>query len=229
MAYLAPPFAVQSTKPMRTRGKYKAGGPTGAIIHFNGGRDGAQACINIGIANHYVYWSIQRDGKLVVAHNADEWGAHCGESKWPGLPSPCHSALLGIEVCAAGPVRDLGNGTARPWYNEPRYLRTLKPPRKERLSDDLPMADTRALLADTDWGAHGLYHAYTKVQEETLTQTLHWLKTHFPQTFKFEFCLGHSEVSGRKGLGWWRKVDPSSALSVPLPAYRTLLAASWKP
>jgi len=228
MAYLAPPFAVQSPKKMVTRGKYKRGGPSGAIIHFNGGRDGAQACINIGIANRYVYWSIQRDGKLVVAHNADEWGAHCGESKWPGLPSPCHSALIGIEVCAAGPVRDAGNGFAVPWYNEDRYLRTLKPPKKSKPEDNLPMSETRAMAVDTDWGAHGLYHAYTTAQEKTLAETLFWLKRQF-STFQFNFCLGHSEVSGKKGLGYWRKTDPSCALSVPLPAYRQWLAATYKP
>lgn len=223
MVFVAPPFAVQSKRPMKTKGKYP-NGLKGAIIHFNGGRDGAQACIDLGIDNHYVYWSIQRDGKLVVAHNAGEWGAHCGDSAWPGLTNPCHDELIGIEVCAAGPVRDLKNGFARPWYNEgpPKTKAPSKP------ADDIPIADCRLLKKDTSWGAHGLYHAYTSQQEAALTNTLHWLKRTFP-TFSFDYCLGHSEVSGMKGLGFWRKVDPSSALSVGLPEYRAFLKQTYRP
>lgn len=227
MGYFAPPFAITSKRPMKTRGKYP-NGCKGAVIHHNGGRDGAQACIDIGIANRYVYWSISRNGQLVVAHNANEWGAHCGSSAWPGLTNPCHDELIGIEVCAAGPLFDLKNGFARPWYNEARYLQTLKPPRKPKDIDDIPLDQTRRLNQDTVYGAKGLYHIFTPEQEKTLTETLFWLKRNIP-TFKFEFCLGHSEISGMKGLGFWRKTDPSCALSVPLPAYRQQLAATFKP
>jgi hypothetical protein len=50
-----------------------------------------------------------------------------------------------------------------------------------------------------------------------------WLKNNNPKIFDFDKVLGHHEVSGRVGLGYWRKIDPGGSLSMPMREYREYL------
>ena len=208
-----PPFAHVMTERMKTKGPYKAGGPRGAIVHFTAGRGTAPNVIKGGIAQGYAYWCIGRDGALYVAHSADQRGAHCGESKYPGLQSPCHNDLIGIELIAAGALTQHGT-EFHPWY-------------WKKAEDGIPHDQVREAAKGGIYPCPGFYHIYTAEQEATLVKTLRWLKETFP-TFSYDFVLGHDEVSGMKSLGYWRKVDPGAAISRPMPEFRKFLKGEIK-
>lgn len=208
---LYPPFAHVLKQRMKTRGKYQAGGPRGAIVHFTAGRDGAEKTINGGIENGYAFWTIQRDGKLFCAHPYNEWGYHAGESKWSHLAKKLVGSvsddLIGIENNAAGLLTPVKNKPSfyKSWFNT-------------EISDE-EVRYTKGI----DNQMKGYYHTLTNAQEDTLTETLIWLKFREPDIFDFDFVLGHDEVSGKSGLGYWRKNDPGAALSMTMPKYREKL------
>lgn len=226
MALKCPEFAVQMRERMKTRGRYAKGWPLGAVIHFTAGRDGAERTIRGGIKDGFTYWCIQRDGKLFCAHNADEWGWHAGESKWKTLFGAVSDDLIGIEINAAGRLRRLENGTFRPWYNEADYLRKFR--RAPDVRDDFLAKDVRYCDGSSPDQLKGYYHKYTAEQEETLVKTLLWLKLERPDVFSFDRVLGHSEVSGKLGIGFWRKNDPSAALSTTMPEFRNALSSLYE-
>jgi N-acetyl-anhydromuramyl-L-alanine amidase AmpD len=201
-----PPFGILMQERMHTKGPYPHG-LKGAIVHFTAGRGTAPNVIRQGVRDGYAYWCIGRDGVLYCAHSADARGAHCGESRYPGLVSPCHNDIMGIEVIAAGTVKKVGE-SFHPWY--------YKVP-----GDAIPANEVR-LVSTGDYPAPGYYHIYTPAQEQTLLKTLRWLKEQF-STFSYDFVLGHDEVSGKKALGYWRKVDPGGAISRPMPEFRKIL------
>jgi N-acetyl-anhydromuramyl-L-alanine amidase AmpD len=206
------PFAIIHEKRMKTKGKYKEGYPSGAVIHFTAGHskkglDNAKNTISGGIKNGYVFLCIATDGSVVQAHPIDEWGYHCGESKWPGLGSSLSNKLVGIEINNAGRLEKIGEGKYKSWFGEiytESQVRHVK---------------------DEEHGMPGTYPKFTDEQEEALFNLLKWLKDNDPtgKTFKFDYCLGHHEVSGKKGLGRWRKNDPSGAHSLPMSKLREAL------
>lgn len=208
---LYPPFAHVMTEQMKTRGPYTGTGtPVGAIVHFTAGRDGAEQCIRYGRSQGYAYWCIQEDGLLYCAHPYDKWGNHAGVSKWPGLGDSVSDSLLGIEICNAGQLDKLADGTFKSWFgkiyqaNEVRYVDGKSPDQEE-----------------------GYYHKYTPAQEATLINTLLWLKARNPSVFNLDYVLGHCEVAGKLGLGYFRKNDPGGALSMPMAEFRKLLKQKW--
>jgi len=205
-----PEFGIVLKNKMPVRGTYAKGWPLGAIVHFTAGRDGAENTISGGIKNGYTYWCIQRDGKLFCAHDADKWGWHAGESKWKTLFGSVSDDLIGIEINAAGRLTKQKDGTFKTWFG------TLIPKEEVRYCD-----------GKSPDQCEGYYHAYTPAQEETLIKTLLWLKSQKPDVFDFDKVLGHCEVSGKLTLGYWRKNDPSAALSMTMPAFRQLLKDRW--
>lgn len=205
-----PEFAKIPLLSMRTQGFYKQSWPLGAVVHFTGGADGAEAAIDIGVKNGYAYWCIQRDGKLYCAHPANKWGWHAGESKWRGLFGSVSDDLIGIELNAFGRLTKQKNGTFKTAYGQ-----TILP------------SEVRYCDGSSPDQCEGYYHTYTPAQEETLIKTLLWLKTQNPNVFSFDNVLGHSEVSGKLSLGYWRKNDPSAALSMTMPAFREHLKALY--
>lgn len=204
-----PPFAKVLTEKMKTKGKYAQGGPLGAVVHFTAGRDGAEKTIKGGIKNGYAYWCIQKDGLIVCAHPADEWGYHAGESKWTHpvykLVGSVSDDLIGIEINCAGRLTKKGEKFFT-WYNV-----------------EIPKENVR-YTEGKDNQLKGYYEKFTPQQEETLVQTLFWLKDNFPM-FSFDRTLGHDEVAGKNkyGLTFWRKNDPGAALSMTMPEFRELL------
>jgi N-acetyl-anhydromuramyl-L-alanine amidase AmpD len=200
---------------MVTHGKYAKGWPVGAIVHFTAGRDGAEKTINGGIQNGYAYWCIQKDGKLFCAHPANEWGYHAGESAWknPKFLKPLLGSvsddLIGIEINAAGRLTKKGDKFYS-WFNT-----------------EIPAANVRYCDGSSPDQCEGYYEKYTPEQEATLIATLLWLKAQAPDVFTFDDVLGHCEVSGKLGIGYFRKNDPSAALSMTMPQFRQLLKDKW--
>lgn len=206
---ICPDFAIQLKQRMPTRGTYASRWPKGAIVHYTAGRDGAIKTIQSGIKNGYAYWCIQRDGTLYCAHDADKWGYHAGKSLWQRLVRTVSDDLIGIEMNCAGILTQTPEGQFKSWYGE-----------------IIPASEVR-YTSGLDNQKKGYYHSYTAAQEETLIQTLLWLKAQRPDVFSFDFVLGHDEVSGLKGLGYWRKTDPGAALSTTMSDFRSILRAAW--
>jgi N-acetyl-anhydromuramyl-L-alanine amidase AmpD len=192
---------------MRNRGAYR-GGLKGAVVHFTAGNYGslpeAVDCIKFGAKQGYSYLCIASTGELVQAHDASQWGYHCGDSHWPSLGSGLSNQLIGIEICCAGKLKKSGDHYVS-WFGksiEAKYVRSSQ---------------------DHDYqGETGVYHKYTPQQEATLIKTLFWLKTNFP-SFSFDCVLGHDEISPR------RKNDPGASLSMPMPEFRKFLEKHFEP
>ncbi len=204
------PFAIQSPHLSKTRGFYEHGYPVGAIVHFTAGHQEQtiEEALDEQIKNGYTYFFIDKDGKIGQNFALNQWGYHCGESKWPGLGSSVHSKLVGIEVACSGQLES----NMAPWFNK------AKP-----FSPD----DVRK-VPGLDNMEEGYYHKYTAAQEVSLTRLLVWLYANNPGVFSLDYVLGHDEVSGPKGLGWRRKNDPGGSLSMTMSAFREKLKSIVK-
>lgn len=198
------PRANLSKHKMKTKGKYAKGFPLGAVVHFTAGRDGAENVLKWGAEQGFVFVCIQKDGKMFQAHPVDEWGSHSGKSAWAGLFGTVSDDLIGIELCAAGKLTEKPDGL----YT---YFGTKIPRENARYTPGKANQEK------------GWYEKFTPEQEETLIEFLLWLKRQNPDLFSFDLVLGHDEVSGPAGLGFWRKNDPGAALSMTMPELRELL------
>lgn len=205
-----PPFAKNLGSIMKTRGTYKRGWPLGAVVHFTAGHDGAEKTIRGGVKDGYTYWCIQKDGLLACAHSAEKWGWHAGKSAWAKLVGAVSDDLIGIEINAAGKLK----GKPGAWMS---WFKT-----------HIPDENTRTAVKNTDNICKGTYEKYTKAQEKTLVETLFWLKDNSPPgVFSFDNVLGHDEISGPKGIGFWRKNDPGAALSMTMTEFRAYLKREY--
>lgn len=207
------PFAVQTNFKMKTRGKYAMGWPRGAIVHFTAGRDGAENTLKYGASQGHTYLCIQKDGQIFQAHPANEWGYHAGESAWTRfakkLVGSVSDDLIGIEICNAGKVTPIGNGKFKTWFGV------------ELDSSQVRYTEGKANQQK------GWYEKYTPKQEDALKKVLFWLKDQNKDVFDFDFVLGHDEVAGVRGLGWFRKNDPGAALSMTMDEFRSNLKSMY--
>ena len=209
------PFAEQSKRRLNTKGRYAKGYPSGALVHFTAGRfeSGRQNAINELNSTPYTFLCIATDGTLVQGHDVDRWGNHAGESKWTNvaqalrLVGSVSDDLIGIEINNAGMVTKQKDGRFKTWYGA--FLE----------------ASQVRYVTEEEYGCPtGYYHKYTPKQEETLIKTLLWLYVNDPVgCFSFDHVLGHHEVAGKKGIGYWRKNDPGGALSMTMDQLRALL------
>jgi hypothetical protein len=215
---------------MRERGTYPNRFPIGAIIHSTDGRpnDGKDSVANAVNEGLYAYFVIGRSGTVYQNFSLDQWGEHAGATRHPELGTKLSQKLVGIEVVAAGIVRQLDSGRYRPYYNEEDYRREhgAGPP---KASDDFAETDVRrrevvGSRSQVGYQAAGHYHKFTLAQEEALIKLLRWMHSQKPDIFKYENVLGHDEVgfdfdSQRYG----RKTDPGGALSMTMSEFRALL------
>jgi N-acetyl-anhydromuramyl-L-alanine amidase AmpD len=205
------PKAIQSKHHMKTRGKYAKGYPLGAVVHFSAGRDGAENLIKFGAENGFAFLAIQKDGAIYQSpsHPISSWGYHAGESKWKTLFGAVSDDLIGIEITCAGRLEERG-GKLYSWFG------------REVLRGDARWTDGK------ENQQRGWYEKFTPAQEKTLIEFLFWLKRQAPEVFSFDHVLGHDEVSGKAGLGYWRKNDPGAALSMTMRELREKLKADYK-
>lgn len=207
------PKAIQSKYKMVERGPYQKGFPEGAVVHFTAGNfraGSAESAIELGMRNNYTYLALERDGKMYQAHDLTKWGYHAGTSQWPGLGSGVSKKLIGIEICNAGMLSQKKDGTLVSWF-----------------AKEIPKDQAR-FVKEEEWGCPtGWYQKFSPAQEATLIEFLLWMKAQNPTVFNFDYVLAHHEVSGEKGIGYWRKNDCGGALSMPMPEFRELLKTEY--
>lgn len=210
------PEAEIITPKMTTKGKYDGGYPKGALMHFSAGRSlkgdqDAKDMLAWGRGEGYAFFVISSTGKVFQAHPLNEWGHHAGTSKWPGLGESVSSKLLGIEICNAGRLERVGDNKFKSWFGE-YYTK-----------------DQVRYVEESYGCPEGYYHKYTPEQEEAFTKLMLWIERNDPTgQFSLDHVLGHHEVAGKLGIGYWRKNDPGGALSMTMPKYREYLKEQEK-
>jgi len=217
------PFAVQSPVRMTTKGGYKHGWPVGAIVHFTAGRfvGGVRKALDSIAKSPYTFLCIGNDGALVQAHDITKWGHHAGESGWKQavgiykLVGSVSDETVGIEMnCAGKPTKF--EDKFYPWWE-------MDGKRPKKGATDIPESDVRYVTEEKYGCPTGYYHKYTPEQEATLIKTLRWLKAQRPDVFQYDYVLGHHEVAGLLGIGYFRKNDPGGSLSMTMAQLRDLL------
>lgn len=205
------PPATQVATKMKTYNKYRDGWPIGAVVHFTAGRyeggiDKAIDSILGGTKNGYAFLCIGIDGKVAQGHSIDEWGSHAGRSNWKGVGEAVSSKLIGIEMNCAGMLTKKKDGKLYSWFGT-----------------EIPQEQVRHVTEKTYGCPDGFYHKYTAAQEDALFELLLWLKEQRPEVFNFDYVLGHHEVSGKAGIGYYRKNDPGGSLSCTMAELRKRL------
>lgn len=198
---------------MKARGTHKGGYPLSILIHFTAGRSGglqkAIDSIKDGISNGFLYSCIADSGEFVQSNPLNEWGYHAGESAWPhsklfsgSVSDECH----GVEMNNAG-LLTLTGGKFKTWFGT-----------------FIDEKDVRHVTEAKHNCPTGYYHKYTPEQEKTLTEFIVWAIKNDPTgRMNFATILGHHEVSGKLGIGRWRKNDPGGALSLKMNDYRDVI------
>lgn len=203
------PFAETEFPEAKTKGSYKHGYPEGAIVHFTAGHHRSLASsIETQLKNKLCYFVIDADGNIAQNFPLDSWGYHAGKSKWPGLGNGVSDNLVGIEVQCGGKLEKKGNKW-QTWFGK-----------------TIPASERRQVQHSDNQQA-GTYHKYTQAQEKALEALLLWLKKNNPEVFSLDLVLGHDEVSGPKGLGYYRKNDPGGSLSMTMSKYRDHLEQEY--
>lgn len=209
------PFSVGSDVPMKTRGRYKGGWPKGLVVHYTAGRDKkgrALKTIEGGAKEGLTYLCIDRDGTLVQAHAVSEWGYHAGKSAWKGFHGGLNDDLIGVEMNNPGKLKEK-DGKLYAWYGE-----------------EVPREECRYVTYESYGCPTGWYKKYSPEQEKTLTRLILWLYYSSPVEghFSMDNVLGHHEIAGLKGLGFWRKSDPGGSLWLPMEEFRNFLKSLTK-
>lgn len=199
------PFTTQGFPLAKTRGFYSHGYPQGAVVHFTAGQPSQKIddAVEYQVERGYSYFVIAANGEISQNFPLTHWGYHAGgKSAWKGIGKGVSNELVGIEIINAGKLSSGGV----PWFGSKPYAKRL--------------VRTVKSVANVEGGT---YHKYTKAQEESLVRLLKWLHENNPSVFKYDYVLGHDEVSGKRGIGYQRKNDPGGALSVTMDELRTSL------
>lgn len=201
------PKAVIPKRKMIGNGEYAQGYPQGAIVHFTAGQDrkeqDALDTYAWGCDEGYVFFVIGPTGVVYQGFPLNVRGSHAGTSSWPGLGDSVSKYLVGIEVACAGELED-----GKSWFGVHYPEEQIRFVTEEQLSGE---------------GPTGHYKKFTEAQEKSLIELLLWLKRNNPDVFNLDYVLSHSEVAGKKTLGYWRKTDVSGALSMTMEKLREYL------
>lgn len=208
-----PKAVIRKDLKMKAIGNYAKGYPQGAVVHFTAGQwdkgiNSAIDSIAWGRDQGYLFFCISYDGQVIQTNPLNQWGHHCGTSKWKidGVTRTSLSDMtLGIEICGGGRLEKRGSKFFTWFYKE------------------IPKEQVRYVDGKDPSQEEGYYHMYSKAQEAALVDLLLWLKRNNPDVFNLDYVLGHCEISGMKGLGYWRKNDPGGALSMGMDKFRELL------
>jgi N-acetyl-anhydromuramyl-L-alanine amidase AmpD len=208
------PHAIDPKMKMPTQGSYSKRYPMGAVVHFTAGwdkkDDQALGSLDWGIKQGWGFLMIGPSGVVYQAGPLDKWSHHAGTSAWKGLGKSVSKYLVGIEVACAGEVTLQSDKSYKPYFNA-RYTKD----------------EVRTVKEDYGCPA-GTYKKFTDAQEDSLVDLLIWLKHNAPDIFSFDYVLGHHEVAGKEGIGYWRKTDPGGSLSMPMKKFREYLKAEYE-
>lgn len=203
--FCEPPQIKTVSTTVKTHGKYKtkSGMPRGLVVHYTAGRshDGEKDAVNTlnGLAYRGLGCLVMSSfGVIYRAQNQaiDDVGYHAGESSYNGV-SGLSRYCLGIEICCAGVVEQVGNKYAS-WFNELYYP-----------------SEVRA-VENKDNYKKGFYHQFTREQESGLIALCRWQKSINPE-FDYDWVIGHDECAPN------RKLDPGGSLSMTMPEFRQML------
>jgi hypothetical protein len=194
------PFA-QNAPSGPKRGTYAKKYPLGLVIHWTAGwRNGLKAGNDFMRTSGMLYLLGDKDGNLSQSDPLDRHGYHSGVSSRKGLSGYVSDDLAGVELQAAGTLREHG-GHFYPWWDQNQ---------KTKVWQNLPANRVPAneVIRTTRRGniAPGNYHAYTEAQMLLLRRLVCWLYLNNPDVFRIEDVCGHDEVSPD------RKTDPGGAL-----------------
>ena len=227
------PDAIEYENDMRTRGRYSHGYPRGAVVHFTAGRSrrlkeggsrakethlqmGAKSVYSALKKNSYCYFIIDRDGNVHQPFPLDRWGYHAGKSNWGGIGTGVSDELVGIEVQCAGRLDPSETSVYTSYFTSTS--------RGDKVFQE---DEVRHAPKQNDNIQKGYYHKYSEAQEKALYELCLWLKFNNPDVFKFDYVLGHDEVSGKKGIGFNRKNDPGASLSMTMTEFRMSLLTGY--
>ena len=188
-----------------TRGTYENNYPIGATIHYSAGTNDPRNLLQYAVKQGYTFFVIDRDGNVFQNFPLNEWGYHCGKSKWPGLgDKSLNNKLVGIECISAGHLSWREDLKHTSWWGQV-----------------IPGEEVREIPRDIGNIKKGSYHKFSELQETGLTKLCMWLKKNNPEIFNLEYVLGHSEISAG------RKQDPGGALSMSMVEFREKLIENY--
>lgn len=204
------------------KGEYPKFYPYGAIVHFTAGRytKGVEDAIHTISDSNYFFCCIGIDGKFVQVNPLNQWGYHAGESAWTiagAKRNGVSNHLVGIEINNPGRLQPHEGKYFTYWNWDDKTKKPKNP------GDFIAADKVRVIKNNQENILAGAYLPYTKAQEDTLIDFLLWAKSNNPDVFNFDYVLGHDEVAGPQGIGYWRKNDPGGALSMTMVQFRQLL------
>jgi len=183
-------------KGMKAQGTYPMGYPQGAILHYTGGRDesdeAAMSTFHWGAESGLAFFLILPSGQVIQSLPLNLWGSHAGTSYWQGLGNRVSNRAVGIEIACCGELT-ISN--------------------KASFGYQYPQGVERVVTAAHECSP-GRYKKFTQAQEDSLVELLVWLKLNKPDVFNTDYILGHDQVSGPEGIGYYRKIDPGGSLSM---------------
>lgn len=193
------PFARRIDIGMKNRGFYRNKHPEGMIVHFTAGRGNVDDMLKYCAQQGYTLIGIGKDGEIVQPIPLSVWGYHCGTSDAENK--------IGVEIVNAGRLNKKADGTFWSWFGT-----------------QIPAENVRYVeYPETSEQISGYYEKYTEAQEKALIKLCLWLVENGNGVFKIENIIGHDEActrAGKKG----NKNDPSGALSMSMPQFRSYLS-----
>lgn len=212
------PWAVDAFPRMKTNGLFAGGWPQIIVLHYTAGSDSkgsALATHKSGVSNGFAYLSNDVDGTLYQGHPINRWGSHCGgagKSGWPGFSGGLNHQSVGLETCSPG-LLTAKNGQYYAWYDK-------------SFSKPIPL-EQRRYVTEKDYGCPtGWYKKFSPEQETTIIRFCKYVKENDPTgRFSYDHVLAHHEVSGKKGIGYFRKSDMGGCFSMSMDELRRKLKA----
>jgi len=219
------PWAKIKKDGLKPSGKYPKGYPEGLVVHFTAGnyraKDNATGILEYGNSMGFGYMALDTDGSLHQWQSLADWDSHAGVSAWviDGTKvDGVSSRFVGVEICNPGRL-EFHEGNYYAWFD----ITKDKSNKVISARNPIKPKDCRIFRENKDNILAGIYLPYTKEQEAELIRLCLWLKQNNPSVFSFNNVVGHDEVAGPKGIGYWRKNDPGGALSMTMSEFRKKL------
>lgn len=225
VAELEHPLLTFPSLQMNTVGVPAKGVLDGLVVHHTAGRyekglETGKNTVAWGQKSGYAFWVIPTTGDIIKTHELDQWGNHCGVSRWPGVGSYVSDRFLGVEICNAGRLSKVGD-KFMPWYS-------YEDGKLVRPELAIPADQVRHIeKARYPGEVPGYYHKFTAQQEAALVDLILYLKSLHPNVFQIANVAGHDELrmhAGKPG----DKQDPGGSLSMGMPELRALCVKKWE-